>query len=347
MKTFFGKIGKAIATHKIVTIAVALILVLVVVFSCLGAFIFNRYSQGTVPSDSDLKALKDSGQVYEHVVIFGVDGAGGYFGETDTPNFDKIFKDGSVTYKGMSQFPTISAQNWGSMIHGVRCQKHKITNDLAANQNYSDTKYPSFFKVYGERHPDAEMASIVNWGPINKGIVEHNIPGMYTKDAKVYYPDAKGDEAVDEAVCDLVIDFVKTKKSEIVFMQFDGVDGAGHDGNNMGYGAPEFEAAVKHIDVLMGKIYQAYCDRGWKDNTLFICVSDHGHECKKGGGHGSNNPTVRNVTVAVAGGKGNVIKGEPGTVITQDIASIVLYALGEKQPDSWDSKVPKNMFKGL
>ena len=342
MKNFFVKIGKFFAAHKIVTVVVALALCCVVVFSCLGTLYFNRFSKGTVPTDQDLLALKESGGVYEHVVIFGVDGAGGYFGEMDTPNFDKIFANGSVTYKGMSQFPTVSAQNWGAMIHGVRYQKHKVNNDIAASQNYTDTRYPSFFKVYGERHPDAEMASIVNWAPINKGIVEHDIPGMYTKDAKTYYDGPDNEGAVDDVVCDLVVDFVKEKNSEIIFMQFDSVDGAGHEN---GYGSEEYIEAVAHIDVCMGKIYQAYCDRGWQDNTLFICVSDHGHETW--GGHGGNNPIVRNVTIAVAGNKGNVIKGTPGHAVTQDIASIVLYALGEKQPDSWESKVPKNMFSSL
>ena len=286
--------------------------------------------------------MKENGQVYEHVVIFGVDGAGGYFGDMDTPNFDRIFANGSVTYKGMSQYPTVSAQNWGAMIHGVRFQKHKVDNDTASNQNYTDTKYPSFFKVYGERHPNAQMASIVNWAPINKGIVEHDIPGMYTKDAKTYYDGPDSSEAVDEMVTELVVDFVKEMNSEIIFMQFDSVDSAGHE---KGYGSEEFKEAIAHIDVCMGKIYQAYCDRGWQDNTLFICVSDHGHEAW--GGHGSNNPTVRNVTFAVAGNKGNVIKGTPGHTVTQDIASVVLYALGEKQPESWESKVPKNMFSSL
>ena len=58
-------------------------------------------------------------------------------------------------------------------------------------------------------------------------------------------------------------------------------------------------------------------------------------------------PVVRNVTFAVAGGKGNTIKGTPGYVVTQDMASVVMYALGELQPTSWDSSVPKNMFVGV
>ena len=37
--------------------------------------------------------------VYKHVVILGVDGGGTGFREADTPNLDRIFENGSVTYK--------------------------------------------------------------------------------------------------------------------------------------------------------------------------------------------------------------------------------------------------------
>ena len=349
MKSFFQKIGKGIASHKVVTVCVAVLLCLVVVFSCLGAFVFNRYSQGTVPGDAELKALKDAGQVYEHVVIFGVDGAGGYFDKMDSPGFDSVFKnnvlDASVTYTAISQYPTISAQNWGSMIHGVRCDKHKLTNDITGREKYTDTKYPSFFKIYAERHPDAYMASVVHWSNINYGIIE-DMPQLN----KIGLDDlndgtpiiGETSEDADTRVADGAINEIKTKDPKILFIHFDSVDSAGH---GFGWDKPEFKSAMKHVDGLIGKVYQACKEQGWEKNTLFVCISDHGHE--KWGGHGSNNYNVRNVTFAVAGGKGNVVQGRPGHVVTQDLASVVLYALGEKQPGSWESKVPYGMFKGL
>ena len=36
---------------------------------------------------------------YRHVVVVGVDGAGGWFKDADTPNFDRIFQNGAVTYR--------------------------------------------------------------------------------------------------------------------------------------------------------------------------------------------------------------------------------------------------------
>lgn len=347
MKAFFGKVWNTMSTHKVVTIFVAVVLALVIVFSCLSAFIFNRFSQGKVPTDGDLKALRDNGQVYEHVVIFGVDGAGSYFNKTDTPGFDSVFNgklDSSVTFTALSQYPTISAQNWGSMIHGVRCNKHKLTNDITGREKYTDTKYPSFMKVYAERHPEENsMYSVVHWSNINFGIFEDIEPQL----CKINIEEELGkttltSEQVSEKVADRTVEIIKTSEPKIIFTHFDCVDSAGH---GYGWGKPEFVSAIKTADKCIGKIYQACVEKGWENNTLFICIADHGHEYV--GGHGSNNYNVRNVVFAVAGGKGNVIKGKPGHVVTQDMASVVLYALGEKQPDSWDGKVPNNMFKGL
>ncbi len=356
MKEFCSNVIKTIKKHKVITIIISVVIVLVVTFSCLGAFVFNRFSQGKVPTEKDLAYLRENGYVYDHVVIFGVDGAGGYFDKMYTPGFDSIFKndtiDASITYKGISQFPTISAQNWGSMIHGVRSNKHGLTNSNTARetgQKYTDTKYPSFFKVYAERHPDVYMASIVHWDPINYGIIE-DMPQIRKITAEGEGEDSLTDgkavgmtsEDLDTLVCGEVIRQIKEENPKILFAHFDCVDSAGH---SYGWGKEPYVHAVKHVDGLMGEIYKACQEAGWEKNTLFICISDHGHETW--GGHGSNNYNVRHITFAVAGGKGNVIKGKPGHVVTQDMAAVVLYALGEKQPDSWDARVPNNMFKNL
>ena len=56
---------------------------------------------------------------YSHVIVIGVDGAGAWFKDADTPNFDRIFAQGTVTYRALSSKPTISAECWGSMLIGV------------------------------------------------------------------------------------------------------------------------------------------------------------------------------------------------------------------------------------
>ena len=338
---------------KIFIPIISFILILVIVaISLLSAFVFNRFSKGIVPTDAQIQALWDNNQVYDHVIIFGVDGAGGYFGEMDTPGFDSVFNnssiDASVTYSAFSQFPTESGFNWTSMIHGVWCGKHRIDNDTALTKKYTDTKYPSLFKVYAERHPETHMASVVDWPAINYGIIE-DIDQVEKIDAgSLVTEETEGlswiesEKIVDKKVAELAIDQIENHNPKILFTHFDCVDAAGHI---VGTGKPEYIEAMSLVDDLIGEIFDACKAKGWDQNTLFICISDHGHEYS--GGHGSNHEVVRNVTFAVAGAKGNIISGSPKYVVTQDMASVVFYALGEKQYPTWDSSVPKNMFKGL
>ena len=51
---------------------------------------------------------------YKHVVIIGVDGAGAFFKQANTPNIDFIFMDGAVTYEAITSTPSISAHSWAS-----------------------------------------------------------------------------------------------------------------------------------------------------------------------------------------------------------------------------------------
>jgi len=338
---------------RILCPVIVVIILLTVTFSLLGTLLFNRFSRGIVPTAAAVQAIQESGQTYDHVVIFGVDGAGGYFNEMDTPGFDSVFyseaMDASVTFTAVSQFPTDSAQNWGSLLHGVRCGKHKLTNGLAGEQKYTDEKYPSLFKVYSERHPDVYMASVVDWSVINFGIIEDNIKGMVKINAGDLVSEQtqglswmESEKIIDAAVAEEAIRQIETQDPTILFTHFDCVDAAGH---NFGTGSSEYIGAMRYVDELIGKIYQACLAHGWGENTLFICVSDHGH--KYSGGHGTNDAIVRHTTFAVAGAKGNVINGTPGYTVTQDMAAVVFYALGETQYGTWDGSVPKNMFKGL
>jgi len=151
------------------------------------------------------------------------------------------------------------------------------------------------------------------------------------------------DFAVDEVVCEQVLRLIQDKDLKVLFTHFDGPDHAGHA---KGYGSDFYREAVQRADGILGKLYDAYVEKGWLDATLFILVTDHGHVVGKRGGHGGWTPTERNITIAVAGGE-DILCGEAGQASTPEIASICMYALGEKQPESWEGRVPKNIFKTL
>ena len=306
----------------------------------------NKITDGFLPTEKDLAGAKK----YSRVMIFGIDGAGDYFSKCDVPNFDRIFGHGSRTFSALSQFPTISAQNWGSVLHGLTFQTHKLTNEVAATMNFVRKEMPSIFRVCAKQKPGCTMASIVNWYPINKGIVENNVEGLYKINAGEIYKGPNDDEAVDRTACEQIVSFIQEHDPAILYTHLDGPD---HGGHSYGYGTPEYVTSVQHADELVGKIYDAYCERGWKDDTLFILVTDHGHVCKKRkdgstfGGHGGWTDSEKYVTLAVAGGLGDIIDGKMGPAGTLDVASIALYALGLEQPTVYESRVPKNVFNTL
>ncbi len=345
MKRFFGSVGKFLKQHKVVTIAVGSILIAVmatfpILFGVFRAKVpeydgTDRISVGVLPTAEDVAAMTK----YEHVVIFGVDGAGDYFKEGVTPNFDRIFGNGAKTFTGISQYPTSSGENWASMFTGVTVQTHKINNYTSFL--FPNTLHDTFFKVYHQRHKEATFFSACNWGNINYGIIENGI-----KVKKVNCKGMIGTNAVrievDEKVKNATLERLQKYDDTILYMDFDAVDDAGH--MNGGYGSDAYVDMLKTVDGYMGEVYDACIAKGWGNNTLFICVSDHGHTPT--GGHGGETDNEKYVTFAVAGSH-DVLSGTMGYMVTQDVASVVLYALGEVQPDFYESRVPYGIFQSL
>ena len=275
---------------------------------------------------------EDTFGAYDHVFIIGVDGAGRFFKDANTPNFDRIFADGAVDYTARAETITVSAQNWGAILTGVSYMSHGMTNEsTGANERSSDTKYPTIFKYARDAFPEAELASIVNWGNISSGIIENDI------DVTKIYPG--DDEAVTNATCDY---FNAGNAPTLFFLQFDSVDHVGHgDGSK----AQSFFDQIETVDGYIGRIYDTLEANGLMENGLFIVVADHGHTVA--GGHGGLTMRETNVTLAVAGK--TVKKGGTMDKSTRnrDVAAIALYALGIERPDHMSARLPANLFKDV
>jgi len=269
---------------------------------------------------------KDSFGAYSHVVIIGVDGAGAFFSETSAPRTFEIFKNAATSHNVVTTLPTSSGQCWGSMLHGVLTEAHGLDNGIVASTPYpTDSQYPSFFRIAREAHPEAKLASFCNWKPINIGIVEDNL-GVVKGTGK------------DPSVTNQVLSYLESNNPEILFVQFDSVDGAGHKN---GYGSAEHLAALTEVDSMIGQIYDALKKKGILDETLFIVTSDHGGTPE--GGHGGDTPAERLVYL---GACGKTIKSASTIQDAefQDIPAIVSYALGLVAPATWTATVPSGLF---
>lgn len=271
---------------------------------------------------------------YSHVIVIGVDGAGSWFKNADTPFFDKIFADGAVTYSALSSKPTISAECWGSMLIGVGPEVHKLTNNKVSVLPYPVwSKNPTVYRRIRKAYPKAELGAYCDWNPINKGIVEKGL-GVDKKTAK------------DKELTPLICNYIREKKPDFLFVHFDSVDSAGH---NNGYGTPRHISAIEEVDKLIGDVYSAIESSGISEETLFIVIADHGGTKNSDGKgtHGGWTDEEKYVTFAAAGK--NISSGEIEDMNIRDLAAIVLYCFGIDLPDfnekGWTSQIPQGLFK--
>ena len=275
---------------------------------------------------------QDSFGAYKHVFIIGIDGAGGFFDRADTPEFDRIFANGAVTLTARAEYSTVSAQNWGAILCGVSAYTHGIRNSSAAEVERSgNVENPTVFSLARKAFPDAELASFVNWEPINFGIIETDVGVLKER--------RDSDEAVTDAICDY---FNNGGAPTLFFVQLDSVDGAGH---SYGCYSPEYREQIHVVDGLLGRIYDAIAANGLMEDGLFIVTTDHGHTPE--GGHGGPSKTESEVTVAAVGktvASGGVLDAETRN---RDVAAITLYALGIDRPAHMTARIPANLFTGV
>ena len=286
------------------------------------------YASGEDPT----RVHSDSFGAYDHVFIIGVDGAGRFFREVDTPNFDRIFAEGAVDYTARTETVTVSAQNWGSILKGVSYLRHLHTNPSIANiEQDSSTLYPSIFTYARRAFPDAELSSYVHWGPINHGIIETDI--------NVNKVSVGDDAELTDVICDY---FNNGASPKLFFCHFDGVDEAGHE---KGSNSAEYREQIMAVDGYIGRIYDTLEANGLMENGLFIVVSDHGH--LRLGGHLGASARESYTTVAVKGK--TVVPGGAFDRNTRnrDVAAIALYALGIDRPAHMSAVVPANLFSDV
>jgi len=204
-----------------------------------------------------------------------------------------------------------------------------LTNDsLAKFERTGSTEYPSIFTIVHKNMPEAKLASVCNWSPINFGIIE--------KDIGVDKINPGDDAAVTDALCGY---FNDGNDPALLFVQFDSVDGAGHE---YGRESQQYADQIKIVDGYIGRIYDSMGSNGLLKDTLFIVVADHGHTA--GGGHGGLSYDEAHVMLAVSG---KTVKSQADMTYTtrnRDVSAIALYALGIQQPSYMTAVVPGNLF---
>lgn len=343
------------------------------------------------PTPSDPSSSGDTTPLtdyhYKYIAIIGVDGAGDFHrgSEEYTPNINRIFANGAVTYRALTEMPSISAQCWGSLMHGVSPNYHRLNNGVAAASRYpSDSPYPSIFRVIHEADPSAKLVSIVEWEPINYGIVEEGVgvekitlpdekPGIHTDaDGNQYYVKVNGkvDHGYKNKDGEICLDYRDLKVTKMtceylektvptllyvhlggpdVAGEYGGISWAGSSANNQfngGWGGFGTEPYWKQVKICDEYIGQIY-DKYKELGVLedTLFIVTADHGGNEHS-HGKATDSEKYIMFAATGK--TVSNGDIiGDMMIRDTAAIVTYALGLENPSTWSARVPVGLFKEI
>ena len=269
---------------------------------------------------------------YDRVIIIAVDGAGTAFRKADTPNFDRVFGNGCITYEARATVPTKSAPGWGAMFYGVQGSVHGITNSEAEAFHKYNELYPSIFKLTKEAFPKAKVAAFSNWHAIGWGLIEWDC-GVTVYPEKIMVP-------TKEQMVKRLFAYLDKRSPKMLFVYYGDLDTALHD---YGYESKEYMEELTVMDEQIGMLYDEFQRRGLLDNTLILFLTDHGG---KGTSHGKDSDDEIRCTFAAAGPRLET-DGIIEDMELQDVAAIVLYALGIEQPEIQTARIPKGIFPGV
>ncbi|OCT11359.1 nucleotide pyrophosphatase [Paenibacillus pectinilyticus] len=265
----------------------------------------------------------------QRVIIIGWDGAGTFVRDAHTPNLDRLFATGAHTLEAQTASPTISAECWGSLLHGVNPVKHGLNNNKAGAELFpDDSPYPSIFRVAREAFPHAQLAAYSAWKPINDGIIEPSIDVH-----KISIPDG-------ELVHAIATYIEENPDFKLLYVQLDLPDAAGHQ---HGYNTPGQLRAIEETDRHMGVIIEALVEADLLKDSLIIAVTDHGGGGEDAFNHGSDHPLDKTIFWGCAG-PGIVPGTQLAHVDIADTAAVVAHALGLEAPASWEAKLPVGLF---
>lgn len=262
------------------------------------------------------------------VIILGIDGMGNSPEIINLPGVDRVFSRGLFTNKGRTEFPPVSGPVWGTILHGVLPEEHKITNDSAKHNKWPmDSPYPSIFHLVRQKYPSANLASICKWPQINHGIIERSLKVKFKSgsDSSIFRKDKS---------------YILKNDFKLLFSVFDDVDHAGHKN---GYFTPLYLEQVKKTDQQVLEIINLIEDKGWFKDSLIMIVTDHGGGGGGPRGHGIDHPKDMTVSFGMRG------PGIPHAEIQNfrncDIPSIAISALGIEKPSNWQGRTLQEVIE--
>lgn len=212
------------------------------------------------------------------VLFIGIDGCrGDVMMSANTPNIHNLVSQSVYSMDGLCAATTWSGNGWSTMLTGVWHTKHNVQDNNFTNPNYIN--YPDFLSRAESYNPNLRTISLVNWAPINDIIIKN--------------ADVKTNLSTDLAVKNAAVNALKNDNPDILFLDFDDVDHAGHS-YGFSSAVPQYISALQTTDAYIGEIVNTMKNRATYNNEdwLVVLTTDHG---AVDNGHGGGNLSERSI----------------------------------------------------
>ena len=223
------------------------------------------------------------------VLIVGIDGVRSDVISSENSPFLYSFLNSSNSYSNLNhktEKDTYSGPNWTSILTGVHYEKHNVLDNSFENNQLE--LYPNFFNYLESSMENHDSYSLTNWVPLNQNVLKNDVDYANME----YYSDS----LVFEFSKDIISE-INTEHPSSIFIQFDELDGAGHE---FGFSkdSEEYTQTLKQIDLYINELYLLVEQRRNNgENWLVIFVSDHGGD---GYSHADqNNPNINQTMLII------------------------------------------------
>lgn len=233
-----------------------------------------------------LLALSGAGHAAPKVLLVGIDGV--QYQRARELNLPVLFSlhttrayTGGVT--GLSsQADTLSGPGWTTVLTGVWADKHGVTSNTSGAAN---REFPSLFRRLRQARPEAYIASLASWAPINERFLAHDVAGN----------DLNLAGRSDAETLAAAVDVLRHAPVDLLFVHLSAPDNVGH---SQCFGAA-YDRALVQADRALGTLLaevRARAPQG--EDWLVLVTTDHGREPPRGCHHSAQTRQEKEIFIA-------------------------------------------------
>ncbi|MGE4609196.1 MAG: nucleotide pyrophosphatase/phosphodiesterase family protein [Myxococcota bacterium] len=212
------------------------------------------------------------------VVVMLIDGfAPAYIAEFDTPNFDRLMREGAWTHQMDPEFPTVSLINGVTISTGCRPENHGIVTNMFIDPErglYDHSADADWLTDCEHMHQAAERqgveSAVLGWYGAQSS--KRGAQASYVPSGEVAFGDFPDDAG---RTSQLVEQLGRSPgdRPRLILAYLKGPDDAGHF---KGMNAPETRAAVESADTQVGRVLAAIDAQPDRDDIHLLITTDHG-----------------------------------------------------------------------